>query len=84
MDRVTLLGMSAGILTTFSLMPQVMRMWKTKSARDISLVTYIIFSIGISLWILYGAVIRSAPVILANTATLFLALAILFFKLRFK
>lgn len=84
MDGITLLGLGAGILTTFSLIPQVMKIWRSRSARDISLGTYAIFSVGISLWIAYGVVIASVPVILANTVTLFLALVILSFKLRFK
>lgn len=84
MDGITLLGLGAGILTTFSLIPQVMKIWRSRSARDISLGTYAIFSVGISLWIAYGVVIASVPVILANTVTLFLALVILSFKMRFK
>jgi MtN3 and saliva related transmembrane protein len=84
MDAVTVLGYAAGAFTTLSLLPQVFRIWKSRSARDISPVMFVIFSIGISLWIVYGFAIQSMPVIVANFVSLLLGLIILWLKFRFR
>lgn len=79
-----ILGFIAGSLTTISFLPQVIKTWKTKSTKDISLVMFIVFSIGVFLWFLYGICIRSIPVICANLVTLILASIILTFKIKYK
>jgi MtN3 and saliva related transmembrane protein len=84
MDIVTILGYAAGALTTSALIPQVIKIIKTRSAEDISLVMFIVFSIGISLWIAYGIAINSAPVIIANSISLLLGLFVLWLKFRYK
>jgi MtN3 and saliva related transmembrane protein len=81
---INLLGMVAGILTTISFLPQVFKIYKTKSAKDISLEMFILFSVGIFLWLIYGFCIASLPVILSNFVTLILASIILFFKYKYK
>jgi MtN3 and saliva related transmembrane protein len=73
----------AGFCTTLSLMPQLHSIWKRKSARDLSLAMFLVFGLGVSLWLTYGIVIRSAPVICANAATLTLVIAILTLKVRY-
>ena len=83
MDTTTILGYVAGAVTTTSLVPQVMKIWKTKSARDVSLGMFIIFSIGISLWIAYGFFLHSMPIIVANTVSLLLGFIVLGLKLKF-
>jgi MtN3 and saliva related transmembrane protein len=83
MDTTTILGYVAGAVTTTSLVPQVMKIWKTKSARDVSLGMFLIFSIGISLWIAYGVFLHSMPIIVANTVSLLLGFIVLGLKLRF-
>lgn len=80
---VNAIGMAAAVCTTVSLVPQLMRIWKLRSAREISLTMFLIFSLGVLLWLVYGICIHSEPVILANTVTLGLSLAILTLKLRF-
>lgn len=84
MDLTTALGLVAGILTTASFVPQVVKTWRTRSARDISGLMFAALSVGTVLWIVYGALVRSAPVVLANCVTLVLALAVLAMKLRFR
>lgn len=64
-------------------MPQLIRVWKLKSARDISVIMFLVFSLGVFLWLVYGIFIRSFPVLLANAVTLALSLAILALKLRY-
>ena len=74
----------AGALTTIAFVPQVVKTYKTKSAKGLSLGMFGIFWMGTVSWLTYGILIRDFPVIAANTVTLVLASALLFFKFRFK
>lgn len=84
MQNTELLGLVAGLFTTIAFVPQVVKIWRSKHAHDISLAMFLLFSAGVALWIVYGFIIASLPVILANSVTLVLALAILIMKLRFR
>jgi len=77
------IGSLAAICTTIAFVPQLVRVWRRRSADDISLSMFLLFSTGEALWLTYGLRIRSAPVIAANVVTLALALVILVLKLRF-
>ncbi|MBN2597615.1 MAG: SemiSWEET transporter [Marinifilaceae bacterium] len=79
-----MLGFAAAFCTTVSFVPQAIRIIKTKHTKDISLAMYSLFNIGILLWLLYGIVIVSWPMILANAVTLLLTLIILYLKIRYK
>lgn len=84
MNLMTLIGLAAGFCTTAAFLPQVIKTWKSKSAKDLSLGMYSIFCTGVLLWLIYGIMISDLPIILANAITLILAVSILFFKLTFK
>ncbi|WP_413166498.1 SemiSWEET transporter [Capilliphycus salinus ALCB114379] len=84
MDFTTAIGLLAGSLTTIAFLPQVIKTWKTKSTRDVSLEMFVIFCTGVFLWIVYGALIGDLPVVAANIVTLSLASTILFFKLKYR
>ncbi|MEX0823412.1 MAG: SemiSWEET transporter [Balneolaceae bacterium] len=84
MEIYTLIGLAAGFCTTVAFLPQVIKTWKSKSAKDLSLGMYLILCTGILLWLTYGILISDLPIILTNVATLSLALSILFFKLSYK
>lgn len=84
MNTVQILGLAAGSLTTAAFLPQVIKTWKTRSAKDLSLGMFLLFCLGVVLWLAYGIIQRDVPVIVANLLTLILASALLFFKLRFK
>lgn len=84
MDTGNLLGLIAGTLTTAAFIPQVVRTWRTRSTHDISLGMFALFSTGLVLWLVYGVMIGSLPIVASNIITLALALTILFFKLRYK
>lgn len=84
MELVTLLGFAAGALTTVAFVPQVVKTWRTRSTHDISLGMFALFNAGLVLWLVYGIAIGSAPIVIANSITLALSLAILFLKLRYK
>jgi MtN3 and saliva related transmembrane protein len=83
MDSTTLLGYAAGFLTTIAFVPQVVTIWKAKSARDISLPTFAAFTLGVVLWLVYGIVKKEPPIIAWNAVTLVLAGAILSMKVKF-
>jgi MtN3 and saliva related transmembrane protein len=80
---LNVLGFVAGVLTTAAFIPQVLKIWKTRSARDISLGMYTAFTGGVVLWLVYGLALGSLPIIVANIFTLVLALAVLVMKLRY-
>ncbi len=84
MEAATTLGLVAGTLTTVAFFPQVIKTWRSRSAKDISLGMFSLFSAGVFLWLLYGIHIGAMPVVVSNAITLLLALTILLFKLRFK
>lgn len=84
MDYHTIIGLTAGFCTTVAFLPQAIKTWKTKSAKDLSLGMYSIFCTGIILWLIYGFLINDLPVILTNLASLILATSILYFKLSYK
>ena len=83
MNKIDLLGMLAGALTTIAFLPQLLRVWKRKCARDISGMTFGIFVAGIATWLAYGLLLGSLPIIAANSVTLVLAAAILALKFRY-
>lgn len=84
MDSTTILGLVAGALTTVSFVPQVVKTWKTRSAKDVSVWMFTLLCAGIFFWIIYGFLIRSLPVILTNIVTLILASIVLALKVRYK
>jgi MtN3 and saliva related transmembrane protein len=77
------LGMLAAICTTAAFVPQAWRVLKTRDTRAISLTMYVVFTIGLALWLAYGIAILSWPVIVANAVTILFALAILAAKIRY-
>jgi len=78
------IGTIAAVLTTGSFVPQAFRTLKTKHTHDISLVMYILFTLGVAMWLIYGLQIKSMPIIVANAVTLCLVVPILFTKLIYK
>jgi len=80
---ITILGLLAGVLTTISFIPQVMKTWKFKETKDISLLMYIIFFTGILLWFSYGVLIDNTPIIVANGVSLVLVFIVLSLKIRY-
>ena len=71
-------------MTTASFFPQVVKTWKTRSTKDVSLVMFLLLSVGIFIWIVYGIKIGSLPVVVANSISLVFSLIILTLKLIYK
>ena len=78
------IGYIAGTLTTIAFVPQLVKILRTRSARDVSLGMFVLFMVGVLLWLVYGWFRGDMVLIAANTVTLALSLAILFCKLWFE
>ncbi len=78
----TLIGFAAAALTTLAFLPQVIKTWRSRSTGDISLSMFIAFTAGVLLWTVYGILISSPPVIVANSVVLVLAGIILVLKIK--
>ena len=74
----------AGTITSITFIPQVLQIWKTKSAKDISILMLSLLIIGVSLWLAYGIVVKDIAIIYTNSMVLAMSLLMLYFKFRFK
>jgi MtN3 and saliva related transmembrane protein len=77
------IGSTAAALTTLAFIPQAWKVWRTRHTADISMGMYVLFTIGVALWLVYGILIESWPIIMANSFTLVLAGAVLAMKNKF-
>ncbi|MBR9676222.1 hypothetical protein GOV05_04390 [Candidatus Woesearchaeota archaeon] len=84
MSVFTVVGLFAALCTTISFLPQAIRTIKTKQTKDLSLMTYSIFTIGTLLWLVYGVLLRDIPIILANSITAMFTTTILILKLKYE
>ncbi len=75
-------GYAAAVCTTGAYVPQVLRVWRTRSTQDISLKMFLVLVAGLILWLVYGFWKGEIPLIAANGVTLALASTILYFKIR--
>ncbi len=78
----TIFGYLAAAGTTISFVPQAIKVYKTKSTGDISLGMFLLMTTGVAFWLIYGLMISSYPIVVANVITLFLSLYILLMKLK--
>jgi len=83
MALVDFMGFAAGFLTTVALLPQVIKSWKTKHTGDVSLLWIATLTSGVFLWIIYGFLINSSPVLIANILTFVLCVTVLALKLKY-
>ena len=84
MNIITIIGLFAAACTTFSFLPQAIKVIKTKHTKDLSLGMYSIFTLGVLLWLIYGLLVKDLPLIIANIITLVFASTILIMKIRYK
>ncbi|MDO8263574.1 MAG: SemiSWEET transporter [Gallionella sp.] len=83
MNITDYIGSAAATLTTTAFIPQAWQVWHTRHTADISLGMYALFTLGVALWLGYGILLASWPIIIANCITLLLAGAVLVMKLKF-
>ena len=83
MNGIQLLGITAGTITSVTFVPQVIKIWKTRSARDISLVMLLLLITGVLAWLLYGILVKDAAIIYTNSMVLTMSLILLYFKWKF-
>ncbi len=79
--HIRLIGFIAGFCTTISLLPQIVKIFRTKHARDVSMSMYVVLVIGVACWLVYGIFLQEIPLILANGVTLMLCLIIIGMKM---
>lgn len=80
--KIEIIGLLAAILTTFSFVPQALKMTKTKNASSISLSMYLVMVSGVILWLLYGILLERIAIILANSVSMVLQIWIIIMKLK--
>lgn len=83
MILLNLLGYIAGALVIGSMLPQIIKSFRTKKTKDISLFRSIIYALGVLLWTIYGILIRNGPLIAMNSVGLLFAIILLYQKLRY-
>ena len=82
LDMNNTIGYLAAFLTTTAFLPQAYLSWKTRDLSGISLPMYSLFTLGVALWLAYGIMIASSPVIVANGITLLLSSVVLYLKIK--
>jgi MtN3 and saliva related transmembrane protein len=84
MEYITIIGLLAASLTTIALLPQLRRVWKTKSAKDISVGMFTLQCSSVSLWAIYGVFMNDVSIIAANSLVFVQAATMLLFKTKYK
>jgi MtN3 and saliva related transmembrane protein len=82
MFHIDIIGYLAALLTTFSFLVQAIQSWRTRDLSGISVGMYSMFTLGVALWLIYGILIESWPLIVTNALTFLFALSILLMKLK--
>jgi len=84
MNATQLLGLAAGTITSITFLPQVIQIWKTKSAKDLAMPMLLLLILGVSMWLTYGIIVLDAAIIYTNSMVLLMSLVMVYFKLKFK
>lgn len=84
MEGIEILGMTAGTISSITFLPQVIKTWQTKSAKDISVWMFLLVTLSVVLWLVYGIYKQSIPIIYTNSAVLIMSLIMLYFKWKFR
>lgn len=82
MDYVLLIGFTAAACTTISFLPQVIKTYRTRHTKDLSLAMLALLTFGVSGWTIYGVLNDDVPIVMANAVTLVLVAYILIMKIR--
>lgn len=83
MDYITIIGLTAGALTSISFFPQVLQIHRTKQTKDLSLPMFIVLTVGIFLWLIYGILSKTLPVVMSNAIALVFCSYIVIMKIKY-
>jgi MtN3 and saliva related transmembrane protein len=83
MTAIQILGLAAGTITSITFLPQVLQIWKTKSAKDLSLQMLLLLILGVTMWLTYGLLVKDTAIIYTNSMVLLMSLIMLYFKYKF-
>ena len=81
---VTWLGLIAGAITSFAAVPQVLKTYRTRHARDISIWQPILLTVGMALWLVYGILLKDIPLISANIFSLLCYGILIVLKIKYR
>jgi MtN3 and saliva related transmembrane protein len=84
MTSIQFLGLAAGTITSITFLPQVIHIWKTKSAKDLSLAMLLLLILGVLMWLSYGILVKDASIIYTNSMVLLMSIVLLIFKFKYK
>jgi MtN3 and saliva related transmembrane protein len=84
MHALDILGMVAGSISAITFLPQVIKTWQTKSAKDISMLMFTFATISVIMWLVYGIILGNIPIIFTNSMVLLFSVIMLYFKYRFR
>ncbi len=82
-EQINILGLSAGAVTALTFLPQVIKTWKEKSAKDISLYMFLITFVNEIMWLVWGLLINNMVVILTNAVMLVMSGIMIGLKLKY-
>ncbi len=83
MDIVQWVGIGAGVLTAFSMLPQLIKVIKEKKAEEISITMVIVLIAGLSLWVAYGVLKEDWPLIITNSFSVLVNILLLIFRFKY-
>lgn len=78
------IGTIAGFVSAITFLPQVIKIWKTKSAKDLSSITLLLLFLNVSLWLVYGILVADYPIMGTNGIVLSMIIAMIYFKWKYK
>lgn len=84
MNYIDMIGLFAGICVTVSVVPQIIKVWKTKKVKQISLLTFGVLTFGVAVWVVYGVLKNDMPIIITNSISLILNLIMVYFLLNYE
>lgn len=84
MNFTDILGFVAGICVMTSVIPQILKVWRTKKVKDISLLTFSVLTFGVALWVVYGILKNDLPIVITNSISLFLNLIMVYFIIYYE
>ena len=84
MDIVNVVGTAGGVVSSVTFLPQVIKTAKEKSAKNISLPMFLLVTFSVILWLAYGIILKSTPIIFTNTCVLIMSLIMIYLKLKYK